>query len=177
MNLKITIFWIMTILDFLLISYLIYKIIRFGTINKKLKRKTSIVRVSLLIVFSILVELITVPNITNIYNIRGIISKSNLEQYITSYKLSGYKNCRITIEGKESFKQLDNEAKFKYIVELRNEVTDSINEHFFDEGGLYLEQIELFGQSTVIVIVGKDVYKKYGYKLFLNDKAIYEEKH
>lgn len=55
----------------------------------------------------------------NTYEIKTFIRDSRLNQYISSYKLSGFRNSTVIAKGNDKFEQLDNDLKFEYMESVR----------------------------------------------------------
>lgn len=122
---------IIEILLAIIMLYLLYDFFTKGKIVTKVGKKKGLFFICGLVIIVILVGIIFVkPKEMNIYTIRKNIEESDLNEYISNYKLSGYKDSTITIQGIDSFIVLDSSDKYKDMEQVKDIINQSILKNY-----------------------------------------------
>ncbi|EHK2339275.1 hypothetical protein ACQPUH_15185 [Clostridium perfringens] len=177
MDIKIKIFWIVSILTGIIFIYMLSNIIFKLKLRKKIGRKSILKIISIIICGYLIFLFFTIFNVYNYYNLKNIVEHSNMSKYIKDFKLSGTDYCVVTINGDEEFKNLDNKTKLAYMVDLNTSCTIAIGDILFDGRIPY----NIYHESKVIVIVNDNTYilpneeKSTESKLYINGELVYEE--
>lgn len=177
MDIKIKIFWIVSILTEIIFIYMLSNIIFKLKLRKKIGRKSILKIISIIIGGYLIFLFFTIFNVYNYYNLKNIVEHSSISKYIKDYKLSGTDYCVITINGDEEFEKLDNKTKLKYMCELKLDCNSAIADAFF-EGIL---PYNIYHETKIIISIDDNNYVLYNTekgginKLFLNGNVVYEE--
>ena len=91
----------------ILIIWWIYDLLKGEFLTNKLGAKASFGWLIGILITTIIVIIITFPLVKNTYEIKTFIRGSRLNQYISSYKLSGFRNSTVIAKGNDKFEQLD----------------------------------------------------------------------
>lgn len=177
MDIKIKIFWIVSILTSIIFIYMLSNIIFKFKLRKKIGRKSVLKRMIFIIAFYLIFLFFTIFDVYNYYNLKNIVEHASMSNYIKDYKLSGSKYCVVTINGDEEFEKLDNKTKLAYMVDLNTVCTIEIGDILFDGRIPY----KIYHESKVIVIVNDNTYvlpneeKSIESKLYINGELVCEE--
>lgn len=156
----------------ILFIYLLYDFITNGKIRKKVGKKVLGISLILIVVFTISF-VIAQPYIITRYKISKEIKTTPLNQYIESYKRTGYEGATLTLDVNESFENLSNKEKGDYVKEL-NSIVSSIIYHNFLLGE-DLNKFSKFNEDNKVIInSGSDKYEFQNDILTLNEKEIYK---
>lgn len=177
MDIKIKIFWIVSILTSIIFIYMLFNIIFKFKLRKKIGRKSVLKRMIFIIGFYLIFLFFTIFDVYNYYNLKNIVEHSSMSEYIKDYKLSGTDYCVVTINGDEEFEKLDNKTKLEYMFELKISCNSAIANTLFDGRIPY----KIYHESKVIVIVNDNTYvlpneeKSIESKLYINGELVCEE--
>ncbi|HFD2045233.1 TPA: hypothetical protein ACF2DM_002070 [Clostridium perfringens] len=158
----------------ILIIWWIYDLLKGEFLINKLGAKGSFRWLIGILITTIIVIMITFPLVKNTYEIKTFIRDSRLNQYISSYKLSGFRNSTVIARGNDKFEQLDNDLKFEYMDSVRKNIISIVSSNYGIGDGGYIEIHEMISEMKVEVDVGEDKYITKGSTLKLNGKEIYK---
>ncbi|HAT4360341.1 TPA: hypothetical protein I9152_000785, partial [Clostridium perfringens] len=119
MDIKIKIFWIVSILTGIIFIYMLSNLIFKLKLRKKIGRKSILKIISIIIGGYLIFLFFTIFNVYNYYNLKNIVEHSSMSKYIKDFKLSGTDYCVVTINGDEEFEKLDNKTKLEDMFELK----------------------------------------------------------
>ena len=177
MDIKIKIFWIVSILTGIIFIYMLSNIIFKLKLRKKIGRKSILKIISIIIGGYLIFLFFTIFNVYNYYNLKNIVEHSSMSKYIKDYKLSGTDYCVVTINGDEVFEKLDNKTKLEDMFELKIRCNSAIANTLFDGRTPY----NIYHETKIIISIDDNNYVLYNTekgginKLFLNDELVYEE--
>ncbi|WP_415276418.1 hypothetical protein [Clostridium perfringens] len=177
MDIKIKIFWIVSILTEIIFIYMLSNIIFKLKLRKKIGRKSILKIISIIIGGYLIFLFFTIFNVYNYYNLKNIVEHSSMSKYIKDYKLSGTDYCVVTINGDEVFEKLDNKTKLEDMFELKIRCNSAIANTLFDGRIPY----NIYHETKIIISIDDNNYVLYNTekgginKLFLNDELVYEE--
>ncbi|BDU84584.1 MAG: hypothetical protein E6623_00205 [Clostridium perfringens] len=177
MDIKIKIFWIVSILTGIIFIYMLSNIIFKLKLRKKIGRKSILKIISIIIGGYLIFLFFTIFNVYNYYNLKNIVEHSSMSKYIKDYKLSGTDYCVVTINGDEVFEKLDNKTKLEDMFELKIRCNSAIANTLFDGRIPY----NIYHETKIIISIDDNNYVLYNTekgginKLFLNDELVYEE--
>ncbi|WP_300257707.1 hypothetical protein [Clostridium sp.] len=158
----------------ILIIWWIYNLLKGEFLIDKLGAKASFRWLIGVLIITIIVMLITFPLVKNTYEIKSFIRDSRLSKYISSYKLSGFRNSTVIAKGNKNFEQLDNDLKFEYMDSVRKNIISIVSSNYGIGDGGYIEIHEMISDMKVEVDVGKDKYITKGSDLKLNGEILYK---
>jgi len=176
-DIKIKIFWIVSILTGIIFIYMLSNIIFKLKLRKKIGRKSILKIISIIIGGYLIFLFFTIFNVYNYYNLKNIVEHSSMSKYIKDYKLSGTDYCVVTINGDEVFEKLDNKTKLEDMFELKIRCNSAIANTLFDGRIPY----NIYHETKIIISIDDNNYVLYNTekgginKLFLNDELVYEE--
>ncbi|ELC8374335.1 hypothetical protein PTM93_13840 [Clostridium perfringens] len=177
MDIKIKIFWIVSILTGIIFIYMLSNIIFKLKLRKKIGRKSILKIISIIIGGYLIFLFFTIFNVYNYYNLKNIVEHSSMSKYIKDFKLSGTDYCVVTINGDEEFEKLDNKTKLEDMFELKIRCNSAIANTLFDGRIPY----NIYHETKIIISIDDNNYVLYNTekgginKLFLNDELVYEE--
>ena len=177
MDIKIKIFWIVSILTGIIFIYMLSNIIFKLKLRKKIGRKSILKIISIIIGGYLIFLFFTIFNVYNYYNLKNIVEHSSMSKYNKDYKLSGTDYCVVTINGDEVFEKLDNKTKLEDMFELKIRCNSAIANTLFDGRIPY----NIYHETKIIISIDDNNYVLYNTekgginKLFLNDELVYEE--
>ena len=87
MDIKIKIFWIVSILTGIIFIYMLSNIIFKLKLRKKIGRKSILKIISIIIGGYLIFLFFTIFNFYNYYNLKNIVEHSSISKYIKDYKL------------------------------------------------------------------------------------------
>lgn len=166
-------------IDLILLIFLIwwfYELLKGNFIIYKLGAKVSFRWLIGILITTIIVIFITYPLVKNTYEIKSFIESSRLNQYISSYKLSGFRNSTVIANGNDMFLKLDNDLKFEYMNYIRKNIISIVSSNYGIGDGRYIEIHEMISDMKIEVDVGKNKYITKGDNLTLNGGEIYRLK-
>ena len=158
----------------ILIIWWIYNLLKGEFLINKLGAKVSFRWLIGLLITTIIIIIITFPLAKNTYEIKTFIRDSRLNQYISSYKLSGFRNSTVIAKGNDKFEELDNDLKFEYMDSVRKNIISIVSSNYGIGDGGYIEIHEMISDMKVEVDVGEDKYVNKGSALELNEKEVYK---
>ncbi|WP_394895842.1 hypothetical protein, partial [Clostridium perfringens] len=176
-DIKIKIFWIVSILTGIIFIYMLSNLIFKLKLRKKIGRKSILKIISIIIGGYLIFLFFTIFNVYNYYNLKNIVEHSSMSKYIKDFKLSGTDYCVVTINGDEEFEKLDNKTKLEDMFELKIRCNSAIANTLFDGRIPY----NIYHETKIIIIVNENEYILYNTdkddkdKLFLNGNVVYEE--
>lgn len=153
-----------------------YELLKGSFIIDRLGAKASFRWLIGILITTIIVMFITFPLVKNTYEIKSFIRDSRLNQYISSYKLSGFRNSTVTAKGNDKFLKLDNDLKFEYMDSIRKNIISIGSSNYGIGDGGYIEIHEMISDMKIEVDVGKNKYITKGDNLTLNGEEIYRLK-
>ncbi|ELC8354948.1 hypothetical protein LI063_15800 [Clostridium perfringens] len=177
MDIKIKIFWIVSILTGIIFIYMLSNLIFKLKLRKKIGRKSILKIISIIIGGYLIFLFFTIFNVYNYYNLKNIVEHSSMSKYIKDFKLSGTDYCVVTINGDEEFEKLDNKTKLEDMFELKIRCNSAIANTLFDGRIPY----NIYHETKIIISIDDNNYVLYNTekgginKLFLNDELVYEE--
>ncbi|MDZ4991970.1 hypothetical protein GNF80_03160 [Clostridium perfringens] len=160
----------------ILIIWWIYDLLKGNFIIDKLGAKASFNWLIGVVIFTIVVVFFTFPLAKTAYEIRQYIRSSELNQYISSYKLEGFRDSIVIAKGNKKFKELDNKTKFEYMNEIEDRVASIVSSNYGIGDGGYIRIHKMRSDMKVEVCVNGDKYAIKRNTLILNGKEIYNEK-
>lgn len=158
----------------ILIIWWIYDLLKGEFLINKLGAKASFRWLIGILITTIIVMLITFPLVKNTYEIKTFIRDSRLNQYISSYKLSGFRNSTVIAKGNDQFVNLDNDLKFEYMDAVRERIISIVSSNYGIGDGGYIEIHNMIMDMKVEVDVGEDKYITKGSNLTLNGQEVYK---
>ncbi|EGT0694679.1 TPA: hypothetical protein ACY4SF_001117 [Clostridium perfringens] len=158
----------------ILIIWWIYDLLKGEFLINKLGAKASFGWLIGILITTIIVIIITFPLVKNTYEIKTFIRDSRLNQYISSYKLSGFRNSTVIAKGNDKFEQLDNDLKFEYMESVRKNIISIVSYNYGIGDGGYIEIHEMISDMKVEVDVGENKYVTKGSTLKLNGEVLYK---
>lgn len=163
---------VVEILLVIIILYLLYDFFTKGKIVTKIGRKKGLFSICGLVIAVVLVGILFVkPKEQNIYTIRKNIERSDLNEYISNYKLSGYKDSTITFRGIDSFIALESSSKYKYMKQIKDIINQSVLKNYsLNEKD---KDSKLIKDEKVIVNLSNHKYVYSNDELSENGKKIY----
>lgn len=170
---------IWAIIDVLLLTLVIcwiYDLLRGDFLIKKIGEKASFNWLVGFMFFTIGVVFFTFPLVKTTYEIRQYIRSSELNQYISSYKLEGFRDSIVIAKGNEKFKELDDKTKFEYMNEIQEGVDSIVSYNYGIGDGGYIRIHKMRSDMKVEVDVHGDKYVSKGNTLILDEEEIYNKK-
>lgn len=157
MDIKIKIFWIVSILTGIIFIYMLSNLIFKLKLRKKIGRKSILKIISIIIGGYLIFLFFTIFNVYNYYNLKNIVEHSSMSKYIKDFKLSGTDYCVVTINGDEEFEKLDNKTKLEDMFELKIRCNSAIANTLFDGRIPY----NIYHETKIIISIDDNNYVLY----------------
>lgn len=164
---------IIDVLLITLVAWWIYDLLKGNLLIKKLGARASFNWLVGVMIFTIGIVFFTFPLAKTTYEIRQYIRSSELNQYISSYKLEGFRDSTVIAKGNEKFKKLDDKTKFEYMNEIEDRVASIVSSNYGIGDGGYIRIHKMHSDMKVEVDVNGDKYVSKGNTLILNGEEIY----